>query len=825
MEQKKAQLLAAGIALGLLVALGALTAAAAPALQEEPPAQEGPETGPPNLGAQYMGASVCQTCHSDAASSWRATAHAHFIQRVNDDTPILGDLTDAQALTITWPDGERRPITREDITYVLGGRYVQRYISVREGEDGAEAYYVLPVQWNIPQEEGHEGTWTPYHADDWTAPERDWRVACAGCHVTGLTAEMVAEGWTVDRRIELGISCESCHGPGGDHIRRPAENAVVVSPDAQICGQCHIQGMDPTGEHGYPVGYQPGLPLDETVFIPTGMDDAEAWWPSGHARIYNAYSEWLHSDHATALESVLESAWAEESCLRCHATQPAALAAAIEAGEEGATWDLHSAAFGVTCAACHDVHPAVDDEGQPVEPRPALLRAAPYETCVSCHASLTEEGDLLLVDGRLHHPVQPLFEGWSIIEGIQGIPSTHFRVMGEESCTTCHMLPTVQIGEYGRVSTHTMDVVFPGETVEGQPDSCNGCHDNISKEAMQQFIDRTQASVARRLRHAEEVLRAAPDAPPWVAKALDFVRTDGSYGIHNYAYTDALLYAAEVQLGLMSPTAWEMLATVSVQDPATCAQCHRDVHDLWQTSPHGNASLSDAFMQDLAAQGAPSYCFRCHASGYDPATEQYVFEGVVCSSCHFPIADDAPHPPAPMQASKASLLCGQCHSGAHAPTYNEWLTSAHSLRGVDCVDCHTPHDNGLILGDVNTTCGSCHPEAVTDEVHMGDDLTCVDCHMTRRLAQDGIHVLATGHAMTIDPGTCAQCHGNVHVLTARTAPETPEEARRAEQLEQQVAELEIAARQNQTAGIIGGAVGMLVMAAVAFAVLRRGRIL
>ncbi|MCZ7544710.1 MAG: multiheme c-type cytochrome [Anaerolineae bacterium] len=551
--------------------------------------------------------------------------------------------------------------------------------------------------------------------------------------------------------------------------------------------------------------------------MPAPVTDPEVWWPSGHAKTYDTYSEWLHSGHPEALEAMKASEHADDSCLTCHATLPANATA-----EEVS---LDHAQFGVTCVACHDPHPAVDEAGNLVAERPALLNAGPYEMCVACHSCCSgDAAEPLLVGGELHYPVQALFEGWSIIEGIQGIPSSHLDAMGEDACVTCHMVRTIKIGAYGEVGTHTMDVVFPGETTEGESDSCNGCHNNISKQAMQTFIDSTQSSVARRLRVAEQAINATENVPNWVRRAVEFVGTDGSLGIHNYSYTDALLYAAELELGIVQSTAQQVFSSVTVEDPARCADCHRDVHDQWQTSPHANASLNQIFLEDLAHRGSPSYCMRCHASGYDASTGEYVFEGVVCSSCHGTV-DGAVHPPAPMQASNSSELCGQCHSGAHAPTYNEWLASAHRAKGVDCMDCHTPHNNGLILGDVNTTCGGCHLEALVDEVHMGEDMNCVDCHMPRQLDTDGIHVVATGHTMFINPGTCAECHGNVHVLTAdRKAPETPEEAVRVAELEQQLATLEEQAQTNWNTGVIGGAIAMFIIAAaIMLIVVRWGR--
>jgi hypothetical protein len=445
-----------------------------------------------------------------------------------------------------------------------------------------------------------------------------------------------------------------------------------------------------------------------------------------------------------------------------------------------------------------------------------------------------------MVGGELHHPVQTLFEGNSIIPGVEGVPSAHFEIMGENACINCHMTESVSIGEYGRIGTHTMSVATLGEVGPGQPDACSGCHANISPESLQLFINNTQEGVSRRLQVAYDVLEQNPDAPDWVERALEFVGSDGSLGIHNYAYTDQLLYAAETELGLAQPavTITGTQADADVQDPSQCATCHQEVHDLWLTSPHANAALNDNFVAEYAQRGQPVYCMDCHASGYDPETRLSIHEGVICSSCHQPVGE-GDHPPASMQASNASILCGQCHSGAHAPTYHEWLASPHSEAGVDCVDCHTPHNNGLILGSgteglltqgsVNETCGSCHPETLVDEVHMGDDMSCEDCHIERRLADDGIHVVATGHTMNIAPETCSECHGSVHVVSTEDAAPEPElttaEQNRVEELEGEVERLEEDVQTKWNSGVVGGAIGMMVVILIGFVILRRGKVL
>ncbi|MFN8421382.1 MAG: multiheme c-type cytochrome, partial [Anaerolineae bacterium] len=259
--------------------------------------------------------------------------------------------------------------------------------------------------------------------------------------------------------------------------------------------------------------------------------------------------------------------------------------------------------------------------------------------------------------------------------------------------------------------------------------------------------------------------------------------------------------------------------------------CHQEEHAKWISSPHANSSLNDRFRTEYAKLNQPSYCMSCHASGYDIETNEYVFEGVVCSTCHY-TEGGAEHPPAPFKIANQSAACGSCHSGAHAPSYDEWLVSAHNAAKIDCVDCHTPHDNGFVTGDINTTCGNCHKDALKDEVHMGKDATtgkdfvCVDCHMTQERDTSGVFAVKTGHSMEVEPSTCSTCHGDIHELQASTTTSgsPPAQAGSAEisDLEAQVKSLQDTAQVNWATGIAGGAVGVLIIIGVSALILRRG---
>ena len=106
---------------------------------------------------------------------------------------------------------------------------------------------------------------------------------CVGCHVTGVRSmsinaagEAQFQGYyaTVynandpmyvdyngDGNLLLtSIGCESCHGPGAQHILGQGDPAKIVNPAtltgaqaAEVCGRCHIRGKSiPAGLYGWP---------------------------------------------------------------------------------------------------------------------------------------------------------------------------------------------------------------------------------------------------------------------------------------------------------------------------------------------------------------------------------------------------------------------------------------------------------------------------------------------------------------------------------------------------------------------------------------------
>jgi predicted CXXCH cytochrome family protein len=492
----------------------------------------------------YIGAGECADCHRGVARLHDESRHVLTLQ--DDEEAILANFEQGEdARQVQFPgDSTPRAFTADDVAYVVGtGRYVQRYLYEVDRND----FRVLPAEWDAVA-----GEWRPLNlAESWDDPAYDWDQSCAFCHVTGMNMERGR--WEDD-----GVQCEACHGPGEEHAelagdagRRPSEEELAevraaINPgvDPQICGQCHSQGTN-AEDLPFPVGYLPGSSLQEQ-FTLISLEDTDHWWVTGHARQMNMqYNEWMNSAHSTSLTTLRESDAAEDNCLSCHSADyayNARLAAAVEAGDREGTAPtaptLDSAQYGVTCSSCHNPHSEEGLEADLVQEANAL--------CISCHSNEN-------IQSGIHHPVREMFEGTQVIENINPETGVHFITDGGPTCTTCHTA-AVPV-DSGIRDSHGLDPITPGVVVT-QPmleDSCSGCHgEEASPELLQELIEDIQSNTRERIDTARAAVTET--TPEWITQALDFVEGDGSLGIHNYAYSDAVLDEVYEALSLFPPS-------------------------------------------------------------------------------------------------------------------------------------------------------------------------------------------------------------------------------------------------------------------------------
>ncbi len=517
-------------------------------------AQDGGDPPP-----EFVGSSECSDCHSDLSRPYRDTNHAKALQEADDDDAVVvADFSvgeDVRSVQFS-EGGTPRPFTLEDAVLVMGaGRYLQAFVYQDE-----EAYRVFPAVWSVANQQWEA---YPLGTGDWlTDPAYDWVNNCAGCHTTGLDLEK--SKWE-----DEGVLCEACHGPGLAHVEaaddagsRPTEeeiqvvrDAIVLSPDPMICGRCHTRGTATDNIHPFSIEYQPGGDLLAS-FTPVEADAEGYWWTADHARQSNMqFNEWRESAHATALTTMSDSSKADDACLQCHSVDygfTQRIIARFESGDREGTPPamptLATAQFGVTCVTCHSFH--VDAETPPV----SALRDEPYNLCVSCHTQTT-------VTEGLHHPVQQMFEGATMIESVAGVPGKHFAAEEGPDCLNCHMAKLPIDGGF-TLATHALNPVLPEADSTSELQSvCAGCHSDLTSGDVQYLVADLQESVRGRLTLARTRLSSVPlpedgsDAATLyseVALALDFVQNDGSLGIHNYQYASTLLDFVEFSLSTLS---------------------------------------------------------------------------------------------------------------------------------------------------------------------------------------------------------------------------------------------------------------------------------
>ncbi|KAB2903983.1 MAG: ammonia-forming cytochrome c nitrite reductase subunit c552 [Anaerolineae bacterium] len=503
----------------------------------------------PPEGATYVGSTTCFQCHSDQYRNWDNTLHPIMIQDVAANPAAnVADFSTGEEFR-TLEDGSTYGI--EGVTFTMGNKYRQRYIAKTD-----TGYVVLPGQWNIDS-----ATWVE-------ATPGDWLKDCAGCHTTGYSVE--EQTW-----VELGTACEACHGPASVHVEMAkalpegvdpvsedvyaVRQAIVASVDSNVCAQCHTRGTSADGEHGYPVGYVVGGPLDETMFVPvapTGAEDDANFWPDGTEKKHREQILGLNqSAHGNALASIVESDHGADYCLPCHSTDYVKQDKTF--AQDVVT--LENAQFSITCVQCHAPHGEAAQDNQ--------LTEESYELCVGCHTGTGGGNNPIRVGSEVHHPMREMFEGVSFL-GLDPSPSPHFANEAYGPiCASCHMVGTAKSADYGDIGTHTFKAVLPTQNAEGQPDSCTQCHNpehdpDATPESLFFYIEEVQADTQERVEDIRADLQEITDAhPEWDPQAQDkpeeqqiaerigtlvsFVEADGSWGFHNPGYADDILSEAE----------------------------------------------------------------------------------------------------------------------------------------------------------------------------------------------------------------------------------------------------------------------------------------
>jgi YVTN family beta-propeller protein len=258
---------------------------------------------------------------------------------------------------------------------------------------------------------------------------------CLGCHATAWHSEP----WEKDDsfRIEDGVQCEGCHGPGSEYAnidtmrnKQAAIKAGLRLPEKDYCLNCHIEkgthvavlkrgpvdlekGWD---ELRHPLAAKPDPgPIpgsgknEESKAGPKFAGTAACGKCHRGAAMGNQWSVWRMSAHANAW-AVLNTAKAKErakakgiadprtseECLKCHAPT-----------QSGAHLDSYDADEGVGCEACHGAGSDYMADATMRDRRAAIaagLKMPTKDTCFRCHDKAKFDADAGMM--KIQHPMK-----------------------------------------------------------------------------------------------------------------------------------------------------------------------------------------------------------------------------------------------------------------------------------------------------------------------------------------------------------------------------------------------------------------------------------
>lgn len=357
----------------------------------------------------FVGSESCQTCHSEKYNDWIASGHPYKftitdgnmgpdypVEAVNFQSDWLNGLTDG---SITW----------DNIAGVIGGYgWKARFVGT-DGEIIGTAESEFKAGYGVNQFNFYGGEahgWVDYNPTN----KKTYNYSCFKCHTTGGTQE----GTWLDgvdglgNFSEGGIGCESCHGPGSEHIVGPtSDNIDRVYEFAHLdndLGGLEVDGMVQTpNEFGDDVTFLCGTCHNRSYTDPINAT-------GGFIKHHEQWDEFVATSHGAGTMScvtchdphkrvIWDGDGITKECASCHSTQetttnhsasatcvdchmPYAAKSGTTRGESGFEGDVRSHLMKITV----DANSMFTEDGSAIKDdaeRPASL--SPHFSCLGCH--------------------------------------------------------------------------------------------------------------------------------------------------------------------------------------------------------------------------------------------------------------------------------------------------------------------------------------------------------------------------------------------------------------------------------------------------------
>jgi hypothetical protein len=445
-----------------------------------------------------------------------------------------------------------------------------------------------------------------------------YSASCIKCHTTGYDTNAAAladdgfysaalkDNWTfpsvlsptnyasmptnpVNLQSLANVTCESCHGPGWDHVQN-----IIISGGTST----------------------PGFPF---LDVPYTVGTCEQCHDSPPTEAYGA--QWYASSHAVT--TTTPSGAGRDQCVRCHTTIGFITSVSNTLSTNTTFAPTNTVYDAIGCQTCHEPHglttPANDSHllrimaSATFGDGTVITNGGEGNLCMNCHHSRNGDAVTNVLNYKQGLPtwagssVPPSSRDFGVhdspqgdmIEGINAItyglaiPSSAHRESVTNSCVGCHM-QTLASSNPGFLLAggHTFEmsynVVTNGVTNKiDQVAVCNQCHGGITTFnfpvedyanvgtilGVQTEVQILLNQLSALLPNSKGVIAGAPQTSlsvttNWTTNQLmaaynwEFVSSDGSMGVHNAPFATGLLKASIANLTGVSvpgglPDAWE----------------------------------------------------------------------------------------------------------------------------------------------------------------------------------------------------------------------------------------------------------------------------
>ncbi|MFB3903146.1 MAG: tetratricopeptide repeat protein [Acidobacteriota bacterium] len=379
--------------------------------------------------AKPAGSAACRECHQDFYRLWSTSFHGLAMQPVQPAFLRKSFVADSGEVIIGGQSyravvsGEKawmrergdRGEKRYPIEYALGGKNVYYFLTPLDrgrlqviplAFDPRAKSWINTTDSMVRHFPSRDIADAPLH---WTDRLLTFNTSCYGCHVSNVSrnydpdTDSYRTTWT-----EPGINCETCHGPGAEHIRAAQQTdpdkrlgdlklialtQCTIEQRVDLCGSCHAKAAPITTQFSPQDRFFDHfdlVTLENSDFYPDGRDLGENY----------TLTSWRMS---------LCAASGQLDCIKCHTSS-------------GRYRFREKSSANAACLPCHQdkvktpsahTHHQTDSEGS---------------KCIRCHMPMTQ----FALMRRSDHSMRP------------PSPAATIAFKSPNACNSCHVDKTPQ---------------------------------------------------------------------------------------------------------------------------------------------------------------------------------------------------------------------------------------------------------------------------------------------------------------------------------------------------------------------------------------------